>query len=66
MANACLPLVSTTMMMMRTSMRERYNIPGSLIDDWAGLMFCGPCALSDCKRDETSAGCLCKNLKNVK
>uniref|UniRef100_A0A4W5L3K9 PLAC domain-containing protein n=1 Tax=Hucho hucho TaxID=62062 RepID=A0A4W5L3K9_9TELE len=25
----CLPLLPTTMMMMRTSMRERYNIPGS-------------------------------------
>ncbi|XP_023844316.1 cornifelin homolog A-like [Salvelinus sp. IW2-2015] len=47
----CLPLLPTTMMMMRTSMRERYNIPGSLIDDWAVHMFCGPCALCQMARE---------------
>ncbi|XP_046893326.1 cornifelin-like isoform X1 [Hypomesus transpacificus] len=41
----CLPILPGAMMMMRTGMRERYNIPGSIVDDWAVHMCCGPCAL---------------------
>ncbi|CAB1334099.1 unnamed protein product, partial [Coregonus sp. 'balchen'] len=47
----CLPLLPTTMMMMRTAMREIYNIRASLIDDWAVHMFCGPCALCQMARE---------------
>ncbi|NXJ65471.1 PLAC8 protein, partial [Rostratula benghalensis] len=36
---------------MRTLYRTRYNIPGSILDDWAATTFCSTCALCQLKRD---------------
>ncbi|XP_073685904.1 placenta-specific gene 8 protein-like [Garra rufa] len=36
---------------MRSVYRTKYNIPGSMLDDYCVSMFCGPCATCQLRRD---------------
>ncbi|NXI41299.1 PLAC8 protein, partial [Galbula dea] len=40
-----------TSVAMRTLYRTRYNIPGSIMDDWSSMLCCAMCALCQLKRD---------------
>ncbi|XP_071987600.1 cornifelin homolog A-like [Engystomops pustulosus] len=48
----CLPLVGGTMLALRTGLRERHRIPGTICDDCVCLTFCGPCALCQLAREQ--------------
>ncbi|XP_073458153.1 cornifelin homolog A-like [Aquarana catesbeiana] len=47
----CLPILGGATLAMRTGIRERYHIPGSICNDWVRLVFCGPCALCQMARE---------------
>ncbi|XP_066463248.1 cornifelin homolog [Eleutherodactylus coqui] len=47
----CLPFLFGTTVAMRTGIRERYGIPGSICDDWVCLAFCGQCTLCQMARE---------------
>ncbi|NXH21387.1 PLAC8 protein, partial [Bucco capensis] len=36
---------------MRTLYRTKYNIPGSIVDDWAAICWCPFCSTCQLKRD---------------
>ncbi|XP_061849712.1 placenta-specific gene 8 protein isoform X2 [Colius striatus] len=40
-----------TSVAMRTLYRTRYNIPGSIMDDWVSILCCPCCSLCQLKRD---------------
>ncbi|XP_004271290.1 cornifelin isoform X2 [Orcinus orca] len=45
------PCLPGTLNSLRTGMRERYHIQGSIAKDWAALTFCLPCALCQMARE---------------
>ncbi|CAI9580417.1 unnamed protein product [Staurois parvus] len=47
----CLPLVFGTTLAMRTGIRERYHIPGTICNDWVCVTFCGQCTLCQMARE---------------
>uniref|UniRef100_W5M7B9 Cornifelin n=2 Tax=Lepisosteus oculatus TaxID=7918 RepID=W5M7B9_LEPOC len=47
----CLPLLDGSMLALRTGMRARYNIQGSVCSDWVALSFCTACALCQMARE---------------
>ncbi|XP_053308532.1 cornifelin homolog B-like [Spea bombifrons] len=47
----CLPCLFGTTVAMRTGMRERYHIPGSICNDCVCLTFCSPCTLCQMARE---------------
>ncbi|XP_063108908.1 cornifelin isoform X2 [Cavia porcellus] len=47
----CAPYLPGGLHSLRTGMRERYNIQGSVGHDWAALTFCLPCALCQMARE---------------
>ncbi|XP_043935357.1 cornifelin homolog A-like [Protopterus annectens] len=47
----CLPYLPGTLLAMRTSIRERYHIPGTICDDWLMIYCCGYCALCQMARE---------------
>ncbi|XP_063292101.1 cornifelin homolog [Pelobates fuscus] len=47
----CLPFLGGTVVAMRTGIRERYRIPGSICNDCVCLTFCSQCALCQMARE---------------
>ncbi|XP_017509755.1 cornifelin isoform X2 [Manis javanica] len=47
----CTPYLLGGLNSLRTGMRERYHIQGSIPHDWAALTFCLPCALCQMARE---------------
>ncbi|PIO32845.1 Cornifelin-like protein, partial [Aquarana catesbeiana] len=47
----CLPFIGGALLAMRTGMRERYHIPGSICNDCICLTFCGVCTLCQMARE---------------
>ncbi|XP_036598901.1 cornifelin [Trichosurus vulpecula] len=47
----CAPYLPGGLHSIRTGMRERYHILGSVGNDWAALTFCLPCALCQMARE---------------
>ncbi|XP_004644437.1 cornifelin isoform X1 [Octodon degus] len=47
----CAPYLPGGLHSLRTGMRERYHIQGSVGHDWATLTFCLPCALCQMARE---------------
>uniref|UniRef100_A0A6I8Q8I2 Cornifelin, gene 2 n=1 Tax=Xenopus tropicalis TaxID=8364 RepID=A0A6I8Q8I2_XENTR len=47
----CLPCLFGTSIAMRTGIRERYHIEGTICNDWACVMCCGPCTLCQMARE---------------
>ncbi|XP_010357081.1 cornifelin isoform X1 [Rhinopithecus roxellana] len=47
----CAPYLPGGLHSIRTGMRERYHIQGSVGHDWAALTFCLPCALCQMARE---------------
>lgn len=47
----CTPYLPGGLHSLRTGMRERYRIQGSVGKDWAALTFCLPCALCQMARE---------------
>uniref|UniRef100_A0A8C5WH23 Cornifelin n=2 Tax=Leptobrachium leishanense TaxID=445787 RepID=A0A8C5WH23_9ANUR len=47
----CLPYLGVTIVAMRTAIRERYRIPGSICNDCMCLTFCGLCTLCQMARE---------------
>ncbi|XP_040271417.1 cornifelin homolog [Bufo bufo] len=47
----CLPLLGGTMLALRTGLRERHHIPGTICDDCVCLTFCGPCTVCQMARE---------------
>ncbi|KAM4703040.1 cornifelin homolog B-like [Rhinophrynus dorsalis] len=47
----CLPCLGGAVLAMRTGLRERYQIPGTICDDCVYLTFCGPCTLCQMARE---------------
>ncbi|XP_062393691.1 cornifelin homolog A-like [Sardina pilchardus] len=50
----CQPLLPGGLTMLRSSMRQRYNIEGSILDDAAVVYGFGPCALCQMMREYNS------------
>ncbi|KAM3921246.1 cornifelin homolog A-like [Leptodactylus fuscus] len=48
----CLPVVGGAMLAIRTGLRERHHIPGSVCSDCVCLTFCGPCSLCQMAREQ--------------
>ncbi|XP_053545958.1 cornifelin homolog A-like [Bombina bombina] len=47
----CLPFIGGGVLAMRTGIRERYRIPGTICDDCICLTFCYPCAICQMARE---------------
>ncbi|XP_074075470.1 cornifelin isoform X2 [Macrotis lagotis] len=47
----CAPYLPGGLHSLRTGMRERYRILGTVGNDWAALTFCLPCALCQMARE---------------
>ncbi|XP_073425975.1 cornifelin homolog B-like [Dendrobates tinctorius] len=47
----CLPMVGGTMLALRTGIRERYHIPGTICNDCVCLTCCAPCTLCQMARE---------------
>uniref|UniRef100_F7BW80 Novel protein similar to cornifelin n=1 Tax=Xenopus tropicalis TaxID=8364 RepID=F7BW80_XENTR len=47
----CLPLMGGTILALRTGIRERYHIQGTICTDCLCVTFCGPCALCQMARE---------------
>ncbi|KAM4651456.1 cornifelin homolog [Discoglossus pictus] len=47
----CLPCLGGAILAMRTGIRERHHIPGSICNDCVCLTFCGPCTLCQMARE---------------
>ncbi|XP_044138647.1 cornifelin homolog [Bufo gargarizans] len=47
----CLPCLPGTLLAMRTGVRERYHIPGTICNDCVCLTFCGQCTLCQLARE---------------
>ncbi|XP_056398717.1 cornifelin homolog B-like [Hyla sarda] len=47
----CLPFLGGAILAMRTGIRERHHIPGSICNDCVCLTFCGPCTLCQMARE---------------
>ncbi|XP_063797698.1 cornifelin homolog [Pseudophryne corroboree] len=47
----CLPLIGGALLAMRTGLRERYHIQGTICNDCVCLTFCGPCTLCQMARE---------------
>ncbi|XP_063798706.1 cornifelin homolog B-like isoform X1 [Pseudophryne corroboree] len=47
----CLPVVGGALLAMRTGIRERHHIPGTICNDCVCLTFCGPCTLCQMARE---------------
>ncbi|KAM4651462.1 cornifelin homolog B-like [Discoglossus pictus] len=50
----CLPYLGGTILAMRTGIRERNNIPGSICNDWVCLTCCPVCTLCQMARELNS------------
>ncbi|XP_056398794.1 cornifelin homolog B-like isoform X2 [Hyla sarda] len=53
----CLPFIGGALLAMRTGIRERYHIPGSICNDCVCLTFCGPCTLCQMARELKQRKC---------
>ncbi|XP_066463253.1 cornifelin homolog B-like [Eleutherodactylus coqui] len=53
----CLPCLPGTMVALRTGMRERYGIEGSICNDWLCISCCGPCTLCQMSREMQRRKC---------
>ncbi|XP_058864809.1 cornifelin homolog A-like [Acipenser ruthenus] len=51
-----LPCLSGTLMAIRTGMRERHHIAGTVCNDWVAFTCCTPCALCQLAREMKSRG----------
>ncbi|XP_072283196.1 uncharacterized protein [Pyxicephalus adspersus] len=49
--SCCLGVLPGAMFALRTGMRERYRIPGSLLNDYCAVCCCLPCALCQMARE---------------
>ncbi|XP_056398471.1 cornifelin homolog isoform X2 [Hyla sarda] len=47
----CLPAVGGAVLALRTGIRERHHIPGTICNDCVCLTFCGPCTLCQMARE---------------
>ncbi|XP_068097611.1 cornifelin homolog isoform X2 [Hyperolius riggenbachi] len=47
----CLPVLGGTMLAMRTGMRERHRIPGTICNDCVCMTFCTQCTLCQLARE---------------
>ncbi|XP_069598743.1 cornifelin homolog [Ranitomeya imitator] len=47
----CLPFLPGTLIAMRTGLREKYHIPGSICNDWVCFACCGQCTLCQMARE---------------
>ncbi|NP_001086327.1 cornifelin homolog B [Xenopus laevis] len=47
----CLPCLFGSVLAVRTGIRERYHIEGSICNDWVCLSFCAPCTLCQMARE---------------
>nr|XP_033819714.1 cornifelin [Geotrypetes seraphini] len=47
----CLPVLFGSLLALRTGIRERYHIEGSICKDFLCLCFCGHCALCQMARE---------------
>ncbi|XP_075696396.1 cornifelin homolog B-like [Rhinoderma darwinii] len=47
----CLPIVGGAVLALRTGLRERHHIPGTICNDCVCLTFCGPCTLCQMARE---------------
>ncbi|KAJ8289831.1 hypothetical protein GJAV_G00005830 [Gymnothorax javanicus] len=54
--NCCLPILPGSMIALRTSIRDKYHISGSICEDWA-VLFCLPhCGLCQMAREQKMRG----------
>ncbi|KAM4016365.1 cornifelin homolog B-like [Anomaloglossus baeobatrachus] len=53
----CLPCLPGTIIAMRTGVRERHHIPGSICNDCVCFTFCGPCTLCQLAREVKHRKC---------
>nr|XP_014345776.1 PREDICTED: cornifelin homolog A-like [Latimeria chalumnae] len=49
----CVAFLPGSLLAMRTGIRERYHISGSVCDDWVAMCCCGPCSLCQMARELT-------------
>ncbi|KAM5132294.1 cornifelin homolog B-like [Mantella aurantiaca] len=47
----CLPVLGGAVLAMRTGIRERHRIPGTICNDCVCLTFCGPCTVCQMSRE---------------
>ncbi|KAM9852752.1 cornifelin homolog [Aulostomus maculatus] len=52
----CLPLLPGAMTALRTSMRSRYHISGSVFDDWVVMACLSPCGICQMAREQKMRG----------
>ncbi|XP_024123685.1 cornifelin homolog isoform X1 [Oryzias melastigma] len=54
--SCCLPCLPGAMIALRTSMRNKYNISGSVCDDWLIMACLAPCGLCQMAREQNMRG----------
>ncbi|XP_056619426.1 cornifelin homolog [Triplophysa dalaica] len=52
----CLPFLPGAMVALRTSIRDKYQINGTLCDDWLIMSCLGPCGLCQMAREQKMRG----------
>ncbi|XP_069041349.1 cornifelin homolog isoform X2 [Lepisosteus oculatus] len=54
--SCCLPFLPGALIALRTSMRDKYSIEGSICDDWVVMMCCSHCGLCQMAREQKLRG----------
>ncbi|XP_012694815.2 cornifelin homolog [Clupea harengus] len=54
--SCCLPCLPGAMIALRTGIRNRYNIEGSICDDWVIMACCPLCGLCQMAREQKTRG----------
>uniref|UniRef100_A0A8C6T9G6 Cornifelin n=1 Tax=Neogobius melanostomus TaxID=47308 RepID=A0A8C6T9G6_9GOBI len=54
--SCCIPFLPGAMIALRTSIRSRYHISGSVCDDWVVMACCPLCGLCQMAREQKSRG----------
>ncbi|XP_052434303.1 cornifelin homolog [Carassius gibelio] len=54
--SCCLPFLPGAMIALRTSIRDRYRINGSVCDDWVFMTCCPSCGLCQMAREQKARG----------